>query len=218
MSPQEINDAIVQLFSEEGLQVNGFWVTLESPVIANIFHDDVQPNANGSHKVTSIKFGPNLPKVKIKKFITLYAYIEELVLGEEGGTVKIKNFPDFSFAYNAYSRTNSHKCDIDCQSIAKEIDCKYSEKSHKQIAKKCLQYAEEWATICHQTGINFENSDFADRYVYYNQCYDFVKENIEEDVKERHGSVILTWLFVYVVLPMIIKWVVNKVLERLFND
>ena len=46
----------------------------------------------------------------------------------------------------------------------------------------------------------------------------FVKQNVEADVEKRYGSIILTWLFMYVVLPMIIKWVVNRVLERLFND
>ena len=44
-----------------------------------------------------IKFGENQPRAEITKLITFYAYIEQIVFGEEGGSVKLRNFPDFKF-------------------------------------------------------------------------------------------------------------------------
>jgi hypothetical protein len=207
-SPRAIHQAILNLFSEDGLEVSGFVVKAKSPTDISIINDG---------KLVEIKFPNNKPRAEITRLITFYAHVEQINIGEEGGLIKLRNFPDFSFSYD--SNLFSHNAPrVDCGAILEEIDNKYSEKQHKQIAKKCLQYAEEWATICHQTGITFNDADYADRYVLYNNCYDYVAENIEADVEKRYGSVILTWLFVYVVLPMIIKWIVNKVLERLFNN
>ena len=208
MSPKEINDYIIKLFSSEGIDVNGYKIKADSPLIVEI---------TNNNNLTEIKFGSNLPKAEITRIITIYAYIEGLVFGECGGTVKLRNFPDLSFSYDSGNCETSSSLPP-LSEINNDIETRYSEKSHKEIASKCLQYAEEWATICHQSGITFENADYADRYNHYNNCYDFVEENIKKDVENRHGSVILTWLFVYVVLPMIIKLIVNKVLERLFND
>lgn len=207
MSPKEINSYITALFSNKGIDINGYKIKSNSPLIVEATH---------SNGLTEIKFGSNIPKVEITKIITIYAYIEGLTFGENGGTVKLRNFPDFSFSYNNTSSSTGLPADV--STVNDDIDKKYAEKSHREIAKKCLQYAEEWATICHQSGITFDNADYSDRYTHYNNCYDFVRSNIESDVKQRYGSVILTWLFAYVVLPMIIKWVVNKVLERLFNN
>jgi hypothetical protein len=220
MSPKEINDSLVQLFSDEGLLVNGFKIKAKSPFVANIEHED---------NLTVISFGANQLKAEVTKIITIYAYIEQVVFGKTGGSIKLRNFPDFSFSYETFG---SKCCDYPggkscfkhnirsvCQDIESEICAKYEgQNTYKEVAKKCLQYAEEWTTICHDSGVKFNNSDYIDRYTLSSQCYDFVKQNVEEDVEKRYGSVILTWLFMYVVLPMIIKWVVNRVLERLFND
>ena len=208
MSPKDVKEVLCSIFSDEGYEIKGFKVKSKSPLIANVYSDDGR---------IDIKFGSNLPKAEITRFITVYAYIEQIVLGETGASVKLRNFPDISLKYDNFSE-EGNSFTLNFSNLQEEIDDKYCEKSHRDIAKKCLQYAEEWATICHQSGITFENADYADRYVMYNQCYDFVKENIEQDIKDRYGSVILTWLFAYVVLPMIIKWIVNRVLERLWND
>lgn len=208
MSPKVIYDTISKLFSEDGFNVNGYTVKAESPLVASLTNND---------GVFELEFGSNNPKVEITRFITLYAYIEQINFGENGGLVKLRNFPDFKFSYTS-SMFNSCPMSLESDSIKEEISLEYSSHRDREIAKKCLQYAEEWATICHQSGVTFDNSDYADRYILYNNCYDFVEENIKDDVEKRYGSVILTWIFVYVVLPMIIKWIVNKVLERLFND
>jgi len=213
MSPKEISEIFDKLFSDEGYIVNGFKIKSKSPLIANIENKD---------KLTEISFGSNPPKAEITRIITLYAYVEGLVFGETGGSVKLRNFPDLSFSYEgSVFSVNPNMVDSEhieeCVKIEDEICSQYSSERDRKIANKCLQYAKEWATICHQSGVTFANADYADRYVHYNNCYDFVEENIQEDVEKRYGSVILTWLFVYVVLPMIIKWIVNKVLERLYN-
>tara|TARA_B100001564_G_scaffold358181_1_gene376167 strand:+ start:14586 stop:15212 length:627 start_codon:yes stop_codon:yes gene_type:complete len=208
MSPKDVKEILDKIFSEEGFEIKGFKIKSKTPLVANIHHDGGR---------IDIKFGSNLPKAEITRIITVYAYIEQVVLGETGASIKLRSFPDITLNYENFSEIDPSFV-FNFSSLEETIDKKYSESSHKQIAKKCLQYAEEWATICHQSGVTFENADYADRYVMYNQCYDFVKENIEKDVEKRYGSVILTWLFAYVILPMIIKWIVNKVLERLFND
>ena len=212
MSPKEIYDQLNKLFSDDGISINGFKIKVKSPMIAQVRQEN---------KRVEIEFGSNIPKAEITKIITLYAYIEKIIFGEEGGSISLRNFPDLSFSYK--STMFSHdvyviKNMIGMENIHDEIEGKYQEDSHKQIAKKCLQYAEEWATICYDNGVSFKDTDYADRYILRNNCYEFVKENVEDEAKQKYGSVILTWLLAYVVLPMIIKWVVNKVLERLFNN
>ena len=208
MSPKVIHDAINKLFSKEGFTLSGYTVKSKSPLVVCVTDN------NG---IFELEFGNNNPKVEITKFITLYAYIEQINFGETGGLVKLRNFPDFKFSYSS-SMFNSSAPPLKSSLIEEEICSQYSSLRDREIAKKCLQYAEEWATICHQSGVTFNNADYADRYILYGNCYDFVEENIKTDVEKRYGSVILTWIFAYVVLPMIIKWIVNKVLERLFND
>ena len=85
MSPKEISEVLFQIFDGDGYKVNGFTIQSQSPLIANIFGDQNQ---------TSIKFGQNKPRASIKKLITLYAYVEEIVFRKEGGSIKLKNFPD----------------------------------------------------------------------------------------------------------------------------
>lgn len=214
MSPKEINDSLVKLFSNEGMEVNGFKIKAKSPFVANIEHED---------SLTVISFGANQLKAEITKIITVYAYIEQIVFGKTGGSIKLRNFPDFSFSYESLSKSSDDGFKSNVRSLCKDVEGEICDKyegqdTYKEVAKKCLQYAEEWTTICHDSGIRFNDSDHIDRYTLRSECCDFVKNNIEEDAKKRYGSIVLTWLFMYVVLPMIIKWVVNRVLERLFND
>ena len=98
-----------------------------------------------------------------------------------------------------------------------EIEGKYSKKSYKDIAKKCLQYSEEWATMCMGKGVTFDNADYFDRYTLKDQCYNFVYDNAVEDAEKKYGSIILTWIFLYVILPTIIRWIINRFLDKLFD-
>jgi ribosome-binding factor A len=208
MSPTEVKDILDKLFSEKGMEVKGFKIKAKSPLVTNIEHED---------GLTVIAFGSNQPKAEITKIFTLYAHIEQIVFGKTGGSIKLRNFPDLSFKYDN-TTFGSAKCPVRCDNISKEIDIKYSDSTYKEIAKKCLQYGREWATICHESGITFSDADYADKYMLKRQCYKFVKDNIEEESKEKYGSVLLTFFLVYVILPAIIQWVVHRILDDLFND
>lgn len=207
MSPKEINVTLRNLFNGNGIEVKGFKIKAESPCVANISH---------GNNTTIIKFGENQPRAEITKLITFYAYIEQIVFGEEGGSVKLRNFPDFSFGYGDSADTLKF-CNFNNADIYAEIEGKYSKKSYKDIAKKCLQYSEEWATMCMGKGVTFDNADYFDRYTLKDQCYNFVYDNVVEDAEKKYGSIILTWIFLYVILPTIIRWIINRFLDKLFD-
>ena len=207
MSPKEVKDILDKLFSDEGVEVKGFKIKAKSPLVANVEHED---------GLTVIAFGSNQPKAEITKIFTLYAHIEQIVFGETGGSIKLRNFPDLSFTYDS-TLFGSNECPLRCENINKEIDIKYGDATHKEIAKKCLQYGREWATICSQSGVDFAESNSCERRQLRRSCYNFVKENIEQDAKEKYKSVFLTFILVTVILPAIISWVVGKILDELFG-
>ena len=211
MSPKQINVALRNLFNGNGFDAKGFKIKSESPLVANIEHE-------GS--TTVIKFGENKPRAEIKKFITLRAYIEQIIFAEHGGSIKLKNFPDISFGYDNNSLIDlitDNFCgeSSDCDSL---IDEKYSDSNHREIAKKCWQYAEEWSKICVHSDVDFKSASNSEKSKYRQSCYNFVKDNIENDVQDKYSSVFLTFIFLYVILPAIISWVVHRVLDKLFTE
>ena len=206
MSPRDIYQSIASLFNGEGIVVKGFKVTSKTPTVATLRYDA---------DIAEITFGENQPKAEITRIITMYAYIEKIVFGPEGGSIKLRNFPDFSFGYGEESM---HKfVRFDNSDIYAEIEGKYAEKSYKDIAKKCLQYSEEWATMSMCNGITFDNADYFDRWKLKDQCYNFVHDNVLEDAEKRYGSIVITWIFLYIILPTIIKWIINRFLDKLFD-
>ena len=68
-----------------------------------------------------------------------------------------------------------------------------------------------------EAGVDFSDASSCERKALRKDCYNFVKENVEEDVKEKYGSVFLTFILLTVILPAIISWVVHRVLDELFN-
>lgn len=208
MSPEDISKALFSIFSEDGLEVKGFKIKSKSPLVANI---------HSSEEKTIIKFGQNYPRAEIKKFITFYAYIEEIVFGKSGGSIKLKNFPDINFSYTDTVLSLLRDNFTEDLNIVKEIDDRYSCPKENEIAKKCLQYAKEWATICSQSGVDFAGSNSCERRQLRKSCYNFVKENVEEDAREKYKSVFLTFILVTVILPAIISWIVGKILDELFG-
>lgn len=206
MSPKEISEVLFQIFSDEGYKVNGFIISSESPLVANIFGDEAQ---------TSIKFGNNRPKASIKKFITLYAYVEEIVLGKTGGSIKLRNFPDINFSYEnsllSFFEENFQSHD----DLYKEIENKYSDPQKRKIAHKCLQYGTQWATIVSNSG-GFCDLDATSRRSMRSDCINFVIENVKHDVEQEYGSVILTYLLVFIVIPAIARFIITRLLEKYF--
>ena len=206
MSPREIYQSISSIFNGEGIVVKGFKVTSKTPTVANITY---------GADIAEITFGQNQPKAEITRIITMYAHIEKIVFGPEGGSIKLRNIPDFSFGYG---EEVTHKfVRFDNSDIYAEIEGKYAKKSYKDIAKKCLQYSEEWATMSMCNGITFDNADYFDRWKLKDQCYNFVYDNVVEDAEKRYGSIVITWIFLYIILPTIIKWIINRFLDKLFD-
>jgi hypothetical protein len=212
MSPKQINVALKNIFNDYGLDINGVKIKSDSPCDVNVTHEKNR---------TTIKFLKNLPKAEIKRFITLSAYIEGIYFGEEKGSIKLKNFPDLFFGYEETTSLvsliqNNFYSSID---IHKEVEEKYTCKDQERIAKKCLQYAQEWTTISMNGGVDFKTAGYLKRYDLRRKCYNFVKENIKSDFakEEEHSSILLTFLFFSVILPAIISWVVHRVLDELFT-
>ena len=208
MSPQKVNEYLQNLFSDEGLSVNGIKVKAESPLNINIHNEQ---------GVTEINFGSNKPKAEIKRFITFRAYIEGVSFRESGGSIKLQNFPDLNFSYERNSILDLFTENF-CYSfeMENEIDKRYSDKNKKEIAKMCLQYAEEWAKIS-QNSVDFANANSLERYELRRNCYEFVKSNVEQEAKEKYGSIFLTFVLLYVILPAIISWVVHRILDKMFT-
>ena len=83
MSPQEINVMLRNLFNGNGVELKGFKIKAESPLDTKVTHVD---------NTTTIVFVGKLPRVEIvKKLFTIKCYIEQIVFGQEGGSIKIKN-------------------------------------------------------------------------------------------------------------------------------
>ena len=209
MSPKQISEVLFQIFSDQGFSVNGFKIKSESPLVANVYNED---------ETTTISFGTNYPRAEITRLITLYAYIEQLVFRKDGGTVRLKNFPDISFGYDKSSVLNfldhltyAGECEIE-----KEIEEKYFDDTRRKIAKDCLHYATEWATIVSQSG-GFSSAGPAKRKELKRQCYDFVVENVRKNANEKkYGSVILTYLLVFIIIPAVARFIIVRLLEKYF--
>lgn len=208
MSPKEISEVLFKIFSDEGFSVNGFKIKSESPLIANVYNED---------ETTTISFGTNYPRAEITRLITLYVYIEQLVFRKDSGTVRLKNFPDISFGYDKSSILNfldhltyAGECDIE-----KEIEEKYSDDTRRKIAKDCLQYANEWATIVSQSG-GFSGVGSEQKKELKRQCYNFVIDNVRKGAEEKYGSVILTYLLVFIIIPAVARFIIVRLLEKYF--
>lgn len=210
MSPKEINVALRNIFNGNGLDAKGFKIKADTPVNALITHEE---------NVTKIVFSENLPRAEITKIITLKAYIEQITFGEEGGSIKLRNFPDIHFGYDSNSLLEFLEKNIPYNfgSMDNQIEEKYSDGNKREIAKKCLQYAREWSTMSMSAGVNFADASSCEKKALRKDCYNFVKENVEEDVRKKYGSVFLMFILLTVILPAIIQWVVHKVLDELFN-
>ena len=210
MSPKEINIALRNIFNGNGLEAKGFLIKADSPVNTYITHEN---------NTTIIKFSENLPRAEITRLITLKAYIEEIAFAEDGGSIKLRNFPDIHFGYDSNSLLDFLGKNIphNFGSMDNQIEEKFCDENKREIAKKCLQYAQEWSTISMQADVDFANASSCERKDLRRDCCRFVRDNVEEDVKEKYGSVFLTFILLTVILPAIISWVVHRVLDELFS-
>ncbi|NDC96132.1 hypothetical protein EB077_12565, partial [bacterium] len=130
-----------------------------------------------------------------------------------------KYFPDIHFNYATESKAiGAYDIDnVDFLEIESDIAKEYDDDNRQKLANKCLQYAKEWATIASYGGVSFRDCDFNQQKKLKTQCKQFVRESVLNDEEVRYGSVILTFILIQVILPIIIKWVVEKLFKRLSN-
>lgn len=207
MSPQEISEILFKIFSNDGFKVGGLTIKSMSPINGNII---------SSADETIIKFEKNYPKVSIKRFITLSASIEALSFKKDSGSIKLKNFPNINFSYakpmiSFLERFQSQ------EDIILEIETKYNDETKKKIAHKCLQYGTEWATIVSESGGFYGLNDSSKKSL-RSQCVKFVVDNVRKDIEDekKYGSVIITYLLVFIIIPAIARFIITRLLEKYF--
>lgn len=195
----------------DGLEIGGMKVNCKSPTNINI---------NCSDDIITIDFQENLPKANVKKIISLSFNIQGFVLRKENGTVKIKHFPDIIFDYKEQNSKaiGAYEIDsIDFSQIEEEILREYDDENREKMASKCLQYARDWATIANYGGVSFKDCSTSEQRKLKQQCSEFIKESIKNDEDVKYGSVILTFILLQIILPIIIKWIVERVFRKLFS-
>ena len=207
MSPKEVHKMLLEVFSEKGATINGINISCKPPATTVIKKQDEQR--------ILIEFPDNQPVASFKRFITFSATVESITLKEGSGFVVLKNFPSIPFGYDSFFfEPAALTKPVDISDIESQIEKKYCQRD-QEIAKLCLHYAKEWATISSQA-VCFESASKCERQELKRQCLDFVVENVKKDVEKRHGSVILTYIILVLILPAVAKFIINKLLEKYF--
>lgn len=204
----QIKEIVNFIFSEDGYSIKNLNISFPEPLNIKIVRD---PDDS-----ISLSFSENLPKVTWQKFIKLSAYVQGLSLGQDSGLLKLKFFPPIRFSYddNAQALFGAR---FDTSAIEHEINQEFPDAERNFLAKKCLHYAHEWATIASQGGIDFGSCDTAQQRKLTNDCKRFVLDNIKQDPEVIHGSVILTFILLYIVLPVVLKFILERWLKKLFT-
>jgi hypothetical protein len=197
-----LKDILDKVFASDGYTLDNFNIKIGQPLSTSFAIEEDK---------IALKFLQNFPKISWKKFITISAWIQGIDLTSTGGTLKIKYFPDIKFSFGATKEENfASQPMIDLSPIKEELKTRFPDEERQKLASLCLQYAEEWATICHSQGMtrqDFKNPKLK------KDCYNFVKESIDNETK--HGSVILTIILLYVVLPVVLRWIIDRMFSQL---
>jgi len=208
MDIRYVKDLISQAFNKDGLKIKDYTVTCKSPLTAHLY---------GGDGTVHLMFAGHRPVLSITKIITFSVELEELYLNNEGGKIKLKNFPDINFALEDMSDVRCGSCCSD-QIIGQtdlydDIESHFGDEESRRLAGKALQYAQAWATMTMDGGTCFNSMSSSDVKTMKRECRAFVKERMKE---ERHGSIIVV-LLVQMLLPYIIKWIVERVIDRIIN-
>jgi hypothetical protein len=206
---QHVKDIIDLIFSTSGYNIKNFNVSFPQPLDIKIIKDknnDIVLNFTGS-----------MPKVGWQKLIRLTAWVQGITLGEKEGVLRLRYLPDIKFSYDGENK-DVFGAFYDNSDIAEEISQKFGDcEEKKKIADKCLQYSSEWAKIASQSGTVFADCSERSRRELKRECKDFVVDNLRNDPEIVAGSVVLTFLFFYVVLPVILKFVLERLFKKLFD-
>lgn len=206
----KIKSIIDSLFSSNGYKVNNLDIQLPQPLNMEI--------AKRSEDELSLDFTKSLPKVTWTKLVKITAWIYGVSLGKDGGVLKLKYLPDIKFSYtDAKFFEQSFGSQYDLADIELEIEKEYGDEERRKLARKCLLYAHEWATITSATGTIFSDCSPKERKQLEKSCKEFVIDNIKNDPEVASVSVILLFLLIYVVVPVILKFVLEKFLKKIFS-
>lgn len=200
---KHIKDILNQVFNESGYTHQDINIKLPKDL-------DIKIDYKGNTFVLS--FTGKLPLISWKRLIVLSARIQGLELNEKGGRVKIKYFPDINFVYDEENKSQAEP--LDFSDIEEDIKAQYPDEERQKIASLCLQYASEWATIGYSSGLTKDDFRKNSRRL-KRDCYSFVKESV---IREKEcGSVIISFILIYVILPIILKWIIEKIFRRLVD-
>lgn len=204
MDINKIKNIINSIFSD-GYGENNFKILIPS--------SEISIKISNTNNSTSLLFTDVLPCIKIKKFISLSFSIEGIILNENDGYIKIKNFPDIPISYlNGIGEVYGAKS-YDIESC---IDQEFTDENKKKIAHKCLQCAESWAIITSSSGINFANANASERTKLKKMCHNFVVDNVRKEMKQEYGSVVLSWVLLFVIIPSVARFIVTRLLNKIF--
>lgn len=200
---KHIKDILNQVFNDAGYTNQDINIKLPK---------DLDVKIEYKNNTFILSFTGKLPLISWKRLIVLSARIQGLELNETGGRLKIKYFPDIKFIYDEENKTQMEP--LDFSDIAEDIKSQYPDEERQKIASLCLQYASEWATISYSSGLTKDDFRKNSRQL-KRECYNFVKESV---VRERDsGSVIISFILIYVILPIILKWIIEKIFRRLVD-
>jgi hypothetical protein len=207
----QIKEILEGVFSDSGYKIANFTFTFPKELGISVKKVD---------ESLHLDFKGNLPSVKTKKlFIPFSIYVEGVTISENGGSIKLKHFPDFNFTYSdgitSEARFGSHyKSTFNNNLFIQDIDNEYKDNERRRIARVALKYARQWADLVNQNNIEYTSEN---KKKLTTDCKNFVKENMirSGDIEAKSG--ILTFVLIYFVLPAVISWVVKKFLDNYFN-
>lgn len=204
MDIQSIRDKISSLFTADGLSIKEYTVKCASPTTVRLL---------GDGESLWVKFDKaTQPLLSVKKIITISVNLEELYVGPDGGKIKLKNFPDINFTFDDAEGTFG--CEMfSADDMLEEIEEEFGDAESRRLAEKCLTYGRAWATMCRDGGTCFSELSDRDIRSMKKQCASFIREQ----VREEHGSIIVLLLMQFV-LPYIIRWVAERIIDRLINS
>lgn len=204
---KQIRDIVYQIFSSSGYSLNNMNIQFPQPLDIKI---------TKKNESIMLDFISNIPKVSMKKFITITAYVKGLDLHPNGGTLKLRYLPDINFDYGASQELMFGQY-MDFSSIEEEIASEYKDEERKKLASRCLQYGREWATIASQNP-DFAQSSVSEQKRLKQQCKNFIRDNIKNEEEQKYGSAILMFILIYVLLPVVLKFIVERIFKKLFNN
>jgi hypothetical protein len=206
---EQIKKIVHDLFSKDGYKISNFGVSCPNDLGINVKKNDDS---------IDILFTKSLPTAFLEKFIKFSVSLQGVSLGLTKGYIRLKNFPDIPINYGVKNQdiiSSSNYVNVD--DIYADIDAEYQDEGRKKIAQKCLQYASEWTTIVCSNGVDLKESKPLERKKLKKQCCQFVKENIQNE-KDNYGFAIIGTIILFYLLPIIINWVVTKLLNKWWGN